>query len=349
MATPDEAADLATRLLDAHVAHELGQLLDPQAFESAIVEEVDRFLAMADTLTLSQAVDPEPVQAVARKYAAQVPVEGAIPELVGEIARLLYRHGVNDEYRFSDLIGDRQFDELTTAVGELGVVRRIVRRVLSEPSTVDTAVEMVTRAVDAALEEPEAAGEPSAAELSAWLRSRVGRGARGLARSVRPVIDGTVERVTRTGAAIVLRGNESDAEGLLVDAAREVWRTNRDEPVGAYRDLVAEEDVDDIVVLVFEFWREFRNTAFLRTLLDEGVGYVFDKYGDTPLTELLGEVGVFRADLIEEGLRFGPPVIARLHERGFLDEVVRHRLAGFYQSPRFRAAFEEGQGPVGGR
>ncbi|MFT4200640.1 hypothetical protein [Gordonia sp. (in: high G+C Gram-positive bacteria)] len=328
--------DTAARLLDAHVEFEVGRLLDPAAFEATVVEEVDHFLALADRLTLGEAISAEPVKAVAQKYAVQVPVEGAIPELVGEIARSLYRNSVNDEYRLTDVIDDRQFDELATAVGELGVTKRVLKRVLEGPATIDTAVEAVTRAVDSVLEEPDEGHE--AADVVSWLRDRTAWGLRTAARPVRPVIDTAVEKATRTGASFVLRSNEDDADELLLEAAREAWRDHRDESLSAYRDVVTEDDVDDIVVLIFEFWREFRNTAFLRALIDEAIDYVFEKYGDTPLSELLGEVGVFRSDLIEEGLRFGPPVVERLHADGFVESVIRRRLAAFYDSEEFRAA-----------
>lgn len=42
--------------------------------------------------------------------------------------------------------------------------------------------------------------------------------------------------------------------------------------------------------------------------------------------------------MLEEALRFGPPVLETLDERGYLDTVLRRRLAPFYASDAFRAA-----------
>ncbi len=331
-----DVAALGERLLDAHVAFELARILDPVDFENTVVDEVDHFLAMADELTLADAISAEPVKDVARKYAVQIPVEGAIPELVGEIARQLYRHGTGGHYRLADVIDDRQFDELATAISEMGLTRRLVRQVLEGPATIETAVEVVTRAVDSLLDDPD--GESGPSDFAARMRERTVHGLRGAVRPARPVIDSVVERVTRSSATFVLRGNEQEAGELLLASVRDVWRNNRDASLGAFRDLVTEEDVDDIIVLVFEFWREFRSTPFVHMLLDDAVGYVFEKYGDTPLSELLGELGVFREDLIEEGMRFGPAGLAKLHEVGYLETVIRRRLAAFYSSEEFRAA-----------
>ncbi|MFT3900094.1 MAG: hypothetical protein QM728_07625 [Gordonia sp. (in: high G+C Gram-positive bacteria)] len=338
MARADKATRTAAKLLDAHVAFEVRRILDADDFERTVTDEVDHFLALADRLTLGEAISAEPVKAVAQKYAVQIPVEGAIPELVGEIARSLYRNSVGGEYRLVDIVDDRHFDELATGVSELGVTGRVLRRVLEGPAAVDTAVEVVSRAVDSVLDDPAAADE--ATDVLGWLRDRGAWGLRTAAKPIRPVIDTAVEQATRAGASFVLHSTEDDADEMLLDSVREVWRTHKDESLAAYRDLVTEDDVDDIVVLVFEFWREFRNTEFLRTLIDESIDYVFAKYGDTPLSELLAEVGVHREDLLEEAMRFGPPVLERLHETGFLEAVVRRRLAAFYGSADFRAALK---------
>ena len=265
-----DVAALGERLLDAHVAFELARILDSTDFENTVVDEVDHFLAMADELTLADAISADPVKDVARKYAVQIPVEGAIPELVGEIARALYRHGTGGQYRLADVIDDRHFDELATAISEMGLTRRLVRQVLEGPATIETAVEVVTRAVDSLLDDPD--DEPAPSDLAARVRERTVHGLRGAVRPARPVIDSVVERVTRSSATFVLRGNEQEAGELLLESVRDVWRNNRDASLGAFRDLVTEEDVDDIIVLVFEFWREFRSTPFVHMLLDDAVG-----------------------------------------------------------------------------
>ncbi|MFD4442864.1 hypothetical protein ACFWPK_24125 [Nocardia sp. NPDC058519] len=323
--------DLAMRVLDAHVAFTKQQLREPAGFLEFVTEEVDGALDEAAVLTLAEAVTREQIKAVAHKFAVQVPVEGAIPELVGEIATRLYNHRANDEIEVGELVDNRRFDELVDAVADLDLTHRLVRLVLNSPVTVDACVEAVQRAVVTAVDD---GLHPDGGGLARTLRGALSR----LAESAMPVIESGVGRLTRTGARFVLRGNSSDADEVLLDSARETWRKHTGDTVGSFRDLVSANDVEDIVVLVFEFWRTFRDTDYFHALLDEGVDHVFDKYGDTPLAELLAELGVGRADMIEEALRFGPPVLETLDERGYLDTVLRRRLAPFYASDAFRAA-----------
>ncbi|MFD3510803.1 hypothetical protein [Nocardia sp. NPDC058666] len=323
--------DLAMRVLDAHVAFTKQQLRDPAGFLEFVTEEIDGMLDEAAVLTLAQAVTREQIKAVAHKFAVQVPVEGAIPELVGEIVTRLYNHRANDEIEVGELVDPRRFDELIDAVADLDVTHRLVRLILNSPVTVDACVEAVQRAVVTAVDDGKHAEGSS---LTRSLRGALSR----LAEPAMPAIENGVGMITRTGARFVLRGNSGDADEVLIDSARETWRKHTGDAVGSFREVVSADDVEDIVVLVFEFWRTFRDTEYFRALLDEGIDGVFDKYGDTPLAELLGELGVGRAEMIEEALRFGPPALETLDERGYLDSMLRRRLAPFYASDAFRAA-----------
>ncbi|WP_188830317.1 hypothetical protein [Nocardia camponoti] len=325
-----EHFDLAARVLDAHVAYEKQQLTDPISLLEVITDEVDGALAEAAELTLADAVSPDLIKAVARKYAVQIPVEGAIPELVGEIAARIYNHEANDATAVEEIIDSKRFDELLRGIAEMEVAHRVVRSVLDSPATIEACVEIVQHAVASAVDEPRTAK----GGLGQSLRGALAR----LAEPAMPMIESGVGHLTRSGARFVLRGNSAEVDSALLDAARQTWRKHSGESVGTFRELVSSSDVEDFVVLAFEFWQTFRDTDYFRALLDDGIDAVFDKYGDTPLAELLTELGIGRSDLIEEALRFGPPVLDKLDERGYLDTLLRRRLAPFYASDAFRNA-----------
>lgn len=302
-------SDLGAALLDAQVAFAIRQLTDEQNFQKAVFEEIDGFYAEAGTVPLETVMPREPIKAVARKYTMQFPVEGAIPELVGQVAARLYRSDVHQKTNLSDVLDGRRFDDLATTAVELPFARRAVEQVLESPATEDTLVEVVQRAVE------DKFGEKLGRRFS-----------------------GAVEKLTRRGTSFVLSSAREDADGLLIEAARDFWRGRGDQSVDGFRDTVSESDVEDAVVLVFEFWRDFRQSDYFRSLLDTGIDEVFDTYGATPIADVLEDLGIRADDLREEALRFGPTVIERLHREGFLETVVRRRLAPFFSSPEFAAA-----------
>ncbi|MET9198924.1 hypothetical protein [Gordonia sp. NPDC003585] len=328
--------ELADALLEAQIAFAKRQLRDGDMFGDLVAEEIDHFLADAGQLTLGEVVTPVRIQDTAYKYAVQLPVEGAIPELVGEIAARLYRHRVNDEVAVAEVLDVREFDDLLVTIADLDVVQRVLQRILTDPVTEDIFVEVVVRAVDDAVTQGADGGGRTG--VVGFLRGGLSR----VVTPAMPVVERGVEQATRAGMHFVLGAAQGDV--ALVDAAREVWRRNATESVGTFRELVTADDVEDGVVAVFEFWKSFRDTAYFRALLDEGIAHVFDKYGETSLADLLAELGIGRDDLIEEGLRFGPPVLDTLDERGLLDDVLRRRLAPFYSSEEFSAAVESVSG-----
>ncbi len=297
---------LADRLLDAQVAFALRQLTTDADFTAMVDDELDFYRSDSGTLPLEVVMPRQLIKDVARKYTMQFPVEGAIPELVGQVAARLYRSEVHENTRLTDIVGPRRFDELSAIATELPVARHAVEQVLDSPSTADTVVEVVQRAVE----------------------RRFGRTlARRLARPV--------EKWTRRGTAVVVASAREDSGELLADAVRDFWRGSSDTAIVGFRDTVDETDVEDAVVLVFEFWRTFRQTDYFRSLLDTGIDEVFDTYGATPVADVVEDLGITGDDLREEAQRFGPEVIRELADAGFLEPLLRRRFAVFYTSPEF--------------
>lgn len=306
---PDTSDDLATRLLDAQVAFTLRQLTETAEFSALVDDEIAFFFSESGTIPLETAMPRDLVKAVARKYTMQFPVEGAIPELVGQVAGRLYRSDAHENTRAAEVIETRRFDELAGAAVEIPVAQRAVAQVLESPATADTIVEVVQRAVEQKI------GQRMTRRFS-----------------------GLIERWTRRGTDFVLESAREDSDELLLDAVREFWRGHSGESLVGFRETVGESDVEDIVVLAFEFWRTFRQTEYLRTLLDTGIDEVFDTYGATPVADVVEDLGIGEADLREEALRFAPPVLGRLRDEGFLELLIRRRLTPFFTSPEFRTA-----------
>jgi hypothetical protein len=104
-------------------------------------------------------------------------------------------------------------------------------------------------------------------------------------------------------------------------------------PVQAALDAVPDDDLVDVVSVLYDLWLDLRSNDYLQALIDTGVDYFFDTYGGFGLDELLAEFGLGEDDLVEEALRFAPAAIEALHAEGLLAELVRRQLAGFYASP----------------
>ncbi len=98
------------------------------------------------------------------------------------------------------------------------------------------------------------------------------------------------------------------------------------------KELVSSEDIQELFVIVFEYWRDLRHTDYFNAMLEAGVQAFFDKYGDTSLTGLLDELGVTRELMLDDARRFLPPVMAKLQSEGLLEAWLRRHLEGYFQA-----------------
>lgn len=320
--------ELAQRLLDAHVAHDLAQLRGP-AFAGLVEQEIDHALRRASELTLGDVVGRRQVKDVAHKYVSTFRLPGAIPEIAGEIATRLREHPANAT-PLGEVVPRRHVLAAVAKVAELRDVRRRVARVIAASPSVQTwlgeflrslvtvpvdrmPLTGVARAVLARLPGPvDDDLEQRGREFSEWLAARV------------------LERW-------VGQGLESLDDNELAEALLEVYDAHAERPVGELIATLDEDDLVDVLVVAYEFWLDIRTGDHLRAMIDTGVDYFFDRYGSYPLDELLDEFGLDRDDLIEEALRFAPRAIEALHGTGLLEDIVRRRLAAFYDSAEARA------------
>jgi hypothetical protein len=150
-------------------------------------------------------------------------------------------------------------------------------------------------------------------------------------------LDVRLRELAEFGARLMLRHakrapSRSREEAPAFDAVIDLWDDHAGEPVSSLRQYVSQDDLEDLLVIGYEFWLALRDTAYLQSLLDEGCDFIFDKYGDYTLRELLDELGITRDYLVQDALRFGPPVIQVVRENGMLAAFLRRRLEPFFLS-----------------
>ena len=324
--------DLAERLLEAHVAFEVTALRE-RGLELA-VDAIDRVTGLTKDVRLDDVVQREQVKGVATKYVAQHRLRGAIPEVAAEIAGRVRAHPA-DETRLGELVERRQVAELVTVISELRTLRNQVLRSLASTPGLQAGVGGLVHGI-----------------ATGGVRQglRIGRRLPGVAAGIgigERVAGGAVEGLDRRsrelaehGAAALLgylgdRATLSDDE--LRAAVLEIWDAMAEQPIAALTGALSDEQLTDLCAALYAVWLDLRTSPYITAVVEAGIDHFFDTYGDTPVSELLAEFGLSRADLVEEAERFVPPLIAGLDRAALLEELVRPRLAAFYASPAARA------------
>lgn len=326
----------AQRLLDAHVDYTLSRLSGAPL--AALIENgVDLLYANARRITLNEAVTRDMIKSTARGYAVELELSGAIPELIGDIARTLYVHPIHASTTLNDLLPDALFVEfLDKILGMRELHEWIVREAVGNPVYSALVAELVMETVRAYL--PYGGDEP---RLFPGRRMGSRLAANPVLRSFLPLLEETLEENLRGFIQKSLHNLLAHSERFLLElvgdekvrfAVIEAWEAIKDRPLADFMEGVSSLDVEEFFVIGYEAWRSLRTTPFYGALIDSGIDAFFDKYGDASLHEILEEMGVTPEIAVHDANHFAPHVLAMLQEKGLLGPIIRQHLAGFYQS-----------------
>jgi DNA-binding transcriptional ArsR family regulator len=131
----------------------------------------------------------------------------------------------------------------------------------------------------------------------------------------------------------------SDEE--LRDSVMAAWVSLEDRTIAELHEGLGDVQLQEFVVLGYEFWLQFRKTGYFENCARAVVSHLFDKYGERPLTDLLGDMGVSREVVMAEIDAYAIPVIDVLREEGYVEALVRRRLAPFYKSAAARKILQQ--------
>jgi hypothetical protein len=333
----------AKALLEAHVAYMVDRL-SGKSLQTLIETEVDHLMADAEKVTLNEAVTRDMIKETARGYAVELELSGAIPELVGDIARTLYNHPIHNFTTLGDLLPDGLFEEFLDKVLEMRELReRIVHEAVANPVYSALASDVMMEGIRGYAQQgaERARSIPGAAQAA-----RLGQSLFG---SALPVLEETLEDNLRKYIQRSLQGILNSSEEFLLghfneekirELALDIWDLIKDKRLADFKQGISELDVEEFFVIGYETWREVRQTPVYAAMIDSGIDSFFDKYGDSSLREILDEMGITRDIAIRDAMRFAPPVLAMLKKKKLLEPIVRRNLEGFYQSAAFTRALE---------
>lgn len=326
----------AQALLDAHVAFTVEQL-SGKGLASLIENLLGFALDQASGIVLQEVVTPEMIKATARAYAIELDLGGGIPELIGDIARALHAHPIHARTRLSDLISQRRFEDLLDhALALKSIRRRLIGELIRSPLYESIASELLYNGIRDYLARSHIAdGIPGARSALRLGRAMVKRATAGfedaMEDSLKRHIGHSLGVVSQKTAQPLLDGAHDEA---LREVALDSWRRLRALSIGELREDLSALDVEELFVTLYECWKELRTTPFIGAMIDTGIDAFFDKYGEQTLANLLEDLGIDRALMLAEAMRFAPHVLTQLHSAGRLEPAIRHGLEPFYRSGR---------------
>ncbi|WP_370261060.1 hypothetical protein [Limnobacter sp.] len=329
-------AQLADQLLEAQTAFWMQQLKGKK-FQALVADEIERALDVIQQVTLNQAVDLEKVKATAQRYAVEMEIGGAIPELFGEIARVIYHFPASRRTKVGQVVPDAVATEFIKKLFEQhGVLDHAVTNVRNSEPFRNFLSDVVFTVLKGYMFEQNnlmkfGSVAHSTRRAREWLKNRAPELSETLEDKARQLMESAVasslEMVDDT------LDNEHYRENAM-NSALAFWDVVRQWPLSAYKDYVTEQDLQEFMVIGYEFWLGFRETDYLKKCIDAGVDFFFDKYGDQTLGVLLEDIGVSREMIVDEVCGYAPELADLLIETGLAETFIRRHLKRFYTSKK---------------
>lgn len=332
----DQPKDLASQLLEAEVAFWL-QNLKGKKFQALLADELNHVLAKLEHIRLCDAVDESKVKATARRYAVEMEIGGAIPELFGEIANRIFEFPASRTAKIGEVVSDSIATEFIEKIFEQnGVLDHAVTNIRNSTPFRHFLSDVIFTVLKGYVFEQNnlmkfSTVASSTRKVREWLSTKAPDLSEGLEERVRNLMEsgvkGSLEMVDET------LDNEQYRETAM-NSALAFWDVVREWPLTAYRDYLTEQDLQEFMVLGYEFWLEFRNTEYLKSCIDLGVDFFFEKYGEQSLQDLLDDIGISHEMITDELDNYIPDLAALLIKEGLAESFLRRNLQRFYSSKK---------------
>lgn len=327
--------EVLERLLHAHVRYELAQLQGEQ-LDRNLDSAVAKLFAWSRTTTLEDVVTPEQIHGVIERYAIKLRVSGGITELAGELSRLVLRSQCSAATRVDEILVPASYGEFADKLIALDGVRQTVIEKLAQSVTFSAInTTMMARSL---LDVLTPTGRLAAGLSTVWeplLRSLGPEIEQRLTELIGQYVERHHAQFTRKVEARLLQILTPDRVRAVLD---EVWDGVAGMRLSDAFAALGEQDLEDFVVLIHEFWLRYRKSRFFREISQEMVAHFFAKYGKETLALLVDDMGVSQEMVSEELKGFLKPVLNHAARSGALEQPLRAWLLDFYASDEALAA-----------
>ena len=339
-----DKTDPASQMLELHVKHEVASLKGTK-LRKFLKQEVSELLDLAGGITLNRIASENQVMETIQRVVVNMELDAGIPELAGEMATEVLNAPVQSTTALGDIITRGQ---ATGFVEEMLELRRQRERVISEIMAHPVYQELVSNVVYQGVVN-------YLYEDNLITKSVPGVGSmmkfgKRMANKAVPGLDESFERRLKAWLSDSLPGLINRSEQFLQkalsddevrDTVMAAWVAMEDRTLADLQEGLGDVELQTFVVLGYEFWLQFRKTDYFEGCARAVVAHLFLKYGDRPLTDLLGDVGVTEDLIMAEVDAWAIPIIDVLREEGYVETLVRRRLAAFYNSAAARRILEQ--------
>jgi len=330
--------DFVTKLLETHVQFEIDNLAG-DGYKKIIREELTAAFEWSNNMKLQDVITPIQIIALIRKIVVEAPVPVGVPELAGEMSRKVLTSLQNQQTVLEDIFNRKQFDDIIDKAAILIKVRNeIINRIIDSP----TYSKLISNILYTGIKEysyAESIFSKQIPGLSTMLKT-----GKSTFSMILPLLTMVYSFLEDRLKSYIEKNNEKIVnhsktflmafldENQILETGDEIWESISKGLLSDYFNAIDDNDMEDFIMIGFDFWLHFRKTHYFEGIYKELVYYFFEKYGNEYLDVLMDDFGVTREMIINEVIELLSPAIKELISDGYIEERIRSRLAPFYHS-----------------
>lgn len=349
--------DLLTKLLEAHIEHELNAFKH-DAYNKIIREEISALFRWITHIKLKDIITPEQINDLIQRKVVERPVPGGITELIGEMSRKVLTSIHNEKTLFEDIFQRKQFDIIMEKGSSLTEVRTfLIKKILNSAAYSKLISTIIYTAIKEYLitESKIAQNIPGLASLihigkhtvniaeKLPMVSSVINVCKDSINDALPLFETEIENRIITYIETTLESKIEHSENFLLELLNEknlitltdqIWDLISKNSLSEYYNTLNSNDMEDFILIGYDFWLHFRQTTYFENIYKELVSYFFEKYGDNEIDIIIEDVGVDEEMVINDIIQLISPAIETALDIGYLEERIRYRLESFYFSEK---------------
>lgn len=281
----------------------------------------------ADRVLLKDVVQLEQLNQVVRKYAFELNLGSEILEFIGLIAQKIHHLAINTPTTLNDLLSDESYELWQDKILELEQLRHYIQSYLQQNAKIQAvSLQLANQILES--------NTPWLDQLRKLKINNKGVSAKllGFFQEQQQTIELKLEQqlaqtiIKQLGIIITLPNEE------LAEISQQIWADIKTQRISGYYSQFESIDIEEFFILVYETWKELRQTEYIQSIVLHVVEAFYESFADYDLQSLLQAVGLSEDDLHEEANRFAPFALKALDQAELLDTFILALIEPFYHA-----------------
>jgi hypothetical protein len=323
------------KIFEAHVKHELNHF-KKGGYKQSIDEEISAAFDWIRKVKFKDIVPLDQMLGLIQRNVVEMPIAGGITELSGEMSRLVHASKKNKTTKLEKIFLRRQFDEIIDKVVSLKTARNeVIHSFLNSPFYSKLISHVLYTGIIEYLitENIIAQNVPGLSSLIKMGKNAVNLTLPGL----EPMFEKQIRRFIENNMKTSILKSERFVKELLVEnqiieMGDDAWDVISKKSLSEYFSLINGDDMEDFILIGYDFWRHFRKTSYFKKIYTEIVHHFYNKYGNEDLDIFIEDVGVTKEMLVRELTEIVSHGVEKAIAIGYVEERIRARLLSFYNS-----------------